>query len=372
LDFPRDSAPCGLEESPLSPYARSTGFWIGLAALFALLASACDEPTDRGPRIDAVVSPSSAVTQQNKWVILAGAGFGLYEAGRSTIFVDGVCAEVATWNERELRFLVPSGIGLGNRVVVVVRADGRRAHTARELTGVDLPAPTTRSCDSLQPIAVYDVVEDRFDDVLDLSDTDVDWTWDTASPPDVPHDLRPDVPMEVPPDVPWDTTPPPPWQYQYVLIQDFSGNAIGRNPGADIDALVLRKVNGEMVFASDVWLYEVGPNSVTALEPTEALGYPDAYPYFPDLSWCDVQNGTVSLGGSGLLVVSMPEPIEPGDELDIYEVGGCEYAPGMSAIPEVFLVSIGVKPELDTKWFELGDGAGPVASFQIPELPMGP
>ncbi len=120
------------------------------------------------------------------------------------------------------------------------------------------------------------------------------------------------------------------------------------DPGADIDAVVLTKANGTVVYAKEVMGYKRSDgkgkadvdvtNKMIAIDPDQALGAPDSFIGYPtNTSQCYYykQNTTpedktvarpfVSLGGiGGYLIVEMGDIIEAGDTLAVLELGNCE------------------------------------------------
>lgn len=174
-----------------------------------------------------------------------------------------------------------------------------------------------------------------------------------------------------------DTVMPPDGDpYFFVRVDDLSPMADTADGGSDIDAIILDKTDGTQAFADSVEGYEHGGgDGITGdeLDPTEALGSPDAFYAYPDTSVCDVE-GTggnapfVSLGGTGgVLVVGMSAAIETGDTLTVLEVGGCDFGDGMANAEEVD-VSISTAKEIDGTWTFLGNGTGPEITATVPEL----
>ncbi len=157
--------------------------------------------------------------------------------------------------------------------------------------------------------------------------------------------------------------------FKFVRIEDLSGkcqNSKGEtkfnddgictldDPGADIDAVILVKKNGDVKYATDVVGYKRSDLdgtfkilaeikalnkdgvSYTAADPTKILGAPDSFDTYGSAYdgtcnyWVDPQAAEkvhpyVSLGGSdGWIEVQMGGNIEAGDKLDILEVGECK------------------------------------------------
>lgn len=157
--------------------------------------------------------------------------------------------------------------------------------------------------------------------------------------------------------------------YRFVRIDDLS-NATGTNdPGVDLDALVLTKLDGgSSVFASAVSVYEARPGGVASNDPADALGPPDVFSAWPDTDTCDLSGGFVSLGGAGTIVLEMGAPFAEGDTLDVLEVGGCDFGAG-SALADPYRVQISVGDAVTDTWEPLGTSSGGAARFIVPFLP---
>ena len=153
---------------------------------------------------------------------------------------------------------------------------------------------------------------------------------------------------------------------RYVRVDDLSNSTGGSDPGADLDAIVLRR-GSERFYANAVEYYAATPSEVRAQDPTAILGAPDSFTQYPDVSTCALE-GYVSLGGAGAIVVAMEEEIQPFDTIEVLEVGDCEYSPGNYAVIDQMEVMLSVAPELSGQWLVLGSGYGPLLSFEIPEL----
>jgi hypothetical protein len=162
---------------------------------------------------------------------------------------------------------------------------------------------------------------------------------------------------------------PPPLAYRYVRVRDLSGSSVGTDPGADIDAIVVRKANGSAQSAAAVVAYQATPYAVLRADPTAALGPPAAFDAYPDVTTCRVDGGFVSLGGLGELIVELEGLLEPGDILEVLEVGACAYAPGQYAISERVAVAVSPTPDLDGLWVDVAEGVSPVISWQVQGLP---
>lgn len=138
--------------------------------------------------------------------------------------------------------------------------------------------------------------------------------------------------------------------YKFVRIEDLSdactsGKCSAEDPGADIDAIVLKKKAGGTKYAARVSGYHRGDGQVSkkadntmAADPDKAIGQPDSFVHYPTADQCDYykadvagndkanrQYTFVSLGGlGGYLEVEMEDSIEVGDSLDVLELGKCD------------------------------------------------
>src|SRR5690606_1941979 len=218
-----------------------------LLAVFALLAVGCGDGSNATSEpIIHRLAPD--VVTQDSVVVLHGSGFGALVSRRSTVFVAGACAEIVSWSDDRVAFRVPRGVGIGTRLVTLVRGDGALAHLELEVGGRNLPS-LGEVCAWFGTPGPIDVgVDNGPDGVVDVPDAAPDQILPDTDPPDIPPDTRPDV--------------DPTGVYRFVRIDDISENDIGRNPGADIDAIVLTKPDGRQFFAFDVRFYQVGPNDV--------------------------------------------------------------------------------------------------------------
>jgi len=160
-----------------------------------------------------------------------------------------------------------------------------------------------------------------------------------------------------------------PESFRFVRIDDMSDRKMTIDGGADIDAVLLEKSNGTRYPAIDVEGYRHGGGTGDDIDPTAALGLPDAFYAYPDTDVCDVDdNEFVSIGGmGGYLIVEMEAAIDPGDRLTVLEVGGCDYGDG-TAFRERVNVSISVAEDYDGQWTHLGTGEGPEISLRVPQL----
>ncbi len=138
--------------------------------------------------------------------------------------------------------------------------------------------------------------------------------------------------------------------YRYVRIDDVSdactkdedGKCHADDPGADIDAVVLIKPDGNMFYAAKVAGYmrsdgllageRYDPQTPVATDPQKAVGKPDSFVNYPNadakcayyLDDAKTEHPYVSLGGkNGFVALEMAEAIEAGDKIDVLEVGAC-------------------------------------------------
>lgn len=159
--------------------------------------------------------------------------------------------------------------------------------------------------------------------------------------------------------------PPPEREWRWIRIDDVSEAVGGGDPGADIDAIVVDPGAGE-TYATRVTGYAATPASVVSDDPDAALGAPDAFDAWPDVSTCRVDTGFVSLGGTGFLVVEVANPLETGDRIAVLEVGGCDFGSGTAILDDldVFIGSSAEGP-----WVPAGTGVGPRLDIRVPALP---
>jgi hypothetical protein len=140
-------------------------------------------------------------------------------------------------------------------------------------------------------------------------------------------------------------------EFKYVRIDDMSvactldkdGLCHVDDPGADIDAVVLAKVDNTLHYAVSVTGYQrsdglkagerFDQNIPAATDPTRALGQPDAFAAYPAVDgkcayYIDAAKTVhpyVSLGGmGGYVVLEMANAIEAGDKIDVLEIGACD------------------------------------------------
>lgn len=169
-----------------------------------------------------------------------------------------------------------------------------------------------------------------------------------------------------------------------VRIDDLSPNdaANHEDPGADIDAVVLKKAGGATKYAASVVGYkradgvsaEAGKANIAA-NPAMALGAPDSFVGYPenqtecylykkDTTPADpnVDRPFVSLGGKGgYLIVEMEDSMEAGDTLSVLELGGCKLQNPQNSkylntkgISEAIKISISISGEADGDWALVG------------------
>lgn len=171
-------------------------------------------------------------------------------------------------------------------------------------------------------------------------------------------------------------------QYKYVLISDLSKKCEDENkckddPGADIDAVVLRKYNGGgEYYATSVAGYQRSDGKTKkeagqATDPSQALGKPDSFAgyangsnttgecvYYKDAE--KIEHPYVSLGGvGGFLMLEMGAAIEVNDNVDVLEVGKCSLTNTkdggkQTAQAEEIKVQISTASDKNGTWKDLG------------------
>lgn len=182
-------------------------------------------------------------------------------------------------------------------------------------------------------------------------------------------------------------------EYKFVRVDDLStvsatDQATREDPGADIDAIVLKKaVGGTSHYAVSVLGYQrgdgQGAEKVKAYDPEAALGAPDSFTSYPtDNKRCQYYVGDpadgkysfVSLAGKptagqkgGYLIVEMGGIIEVDDTLDVLELGGCTVhntkdGKETTAIAEEIQVSIAIASDEVGDWVLINSGKGVVSS----------
>jgi hypothetical protein len=148
-------------------------------------------------------------------------------------------------------------------------------------------------------------------------------------------------------------------------VEDQTPRVSGRSPGADVDAIGLRKSNGGELFASSVEDSRIGnPGSNEFADVSALLGPPD--------SNCEVRNFT-ALGGQaegGYVIVSFGDGdadavIEDGDTLRVYEVGATLCG---RYDDDPYRVSVSVSTALGD-FIELGDGGNGSNDVPVRGLP---
>ncbi len=139
---------------------------------------------------------------------------------------------------------------------------------------------------------------------------------------------------------------------QFIRVDDVStfeeacgkfenGKCSKDDPGADLDAIVVRKADGGYLYAKEIMAYSRGAEKDRVTErgvsgdPTAVLGKPDSLISYPDSGDCyylqkdsnkdDYKFTFMSLGGEGGYVeVKMDDVFHAGDTVDIIELGNCE------------------------------------------------
>ena len=177
-----------------------------------------------------------------------------------------------------------------------------------------------------------------------------------------------------------------------VRIDDLSEvkpNAKKEDPGADIDAIVLTKANGNVYYATEVKDYKRADNQkkddtnkMIAANPAMALDAPDSFIGYPtNTTKCyyykkdaepediTVDRPFVSLGGQGgYLVVEMGDIIEAGDTLAVLELGKCELqntkdGGSQKGIAEEIKVLVSITNHKESSdWSVVGDSSSNVSA----------
>ena len=169
--------------------------------------------------------------------------------------------------------------------------------------------------------------------------------------------------------------------YNFIRIDDLSDQTTGEDPGADIDAVVLVK-GSRRIFAYEASQYSAA-QAVRAGDTNEMLGAPDAFVAYPtDTTSCNLYKADTnptytSLGGlGGYAIVKVPEKIEAGDQIQVLEVGNCEFEsqdnPGTfgEAKAEPIRIQVSVSDDVNGNWIVVSDrGEGPVITATVPSLP---
>lgn len=172
--------------------------------------------------------------------------------------------------------------------------------------------------------------------------------------------------------------------YRYVMIEDLSSaeDDTKEDPGADIDAVVIKPSNGDAAFyIADVVAYTRSSGGSTkkddeahAFDPDAIVGAPDAIvDYTAAVAGAD-KSATckyyansektkftfVSLGGRGGYVIGQLEAdAHNGDSIYVTEIGNCKLANTKSADgkvaagAEAFSVKLSVAKEQDSDWHEV-------------------
>jgi hypothetical protein len=304
--------------------------WVCVWALCCGALSGCQPSEAKTARVD-LLTPQQ-VTQGTELEIF-GANLGGWDVYKNQVLIGGECADVLLWSPSRLVVVVPNAIGVGARDLDITTADGQRLGGTVSVAGPDKPRQPKLCAEVGGPVVTDDVSADvpvaDFVDITDLS-------------------------------------PPPEGAYVFAIIRDQLFPQPG-SWGADIDAVVLHKPNGDLFYAVEVGEYFSGPDN-PANDPSAALGPPDAFPQYPDLSLCSADSGFVSLGGSGgAMVVRFPVAIEVGDEVEVLEVGGCATSDGMTQEAEPYELWISPSTTNDF-WFQVELGFGP-QRFLITQTP---
>ena len=295
-----------------------------------LLLIGCSTESAERPNIESL----DQNIHQLQFFELRGSGFGEYTQGHSALYVSGWCADIEAWEDDYIRAQLPSGLGLGSKTLTLQTSYHALAHQQLWVLGQDLPEKDRR-CTQFTPSLLDDLTSEEL-----LDEEDGQELWDAHL--DLPETDIIESAVGA----------------QFIAVRDISGNDVGRNPGVDLDAVMLyRPSTGQTYFASSVFAFSSYPLEGQNNNPMDALGSPDAYSEWPELDTCLVWEASICLGGGGFIVLQLPVVVEAGDIIDIYEVGACEFAPEVFAIPEDYAVYASADPNGE-RWRYLGAGRG--------------
>ena len=164
--------------------------------------------------------------------------------------------------------------------------------------------------------------------------------------------------------------------HRYVRLDDLSNNQDGEDPGADIDAVILTKGGtGATSYALNSVDYSPGVTAGDNQVPSDATGAPDAFAAYPDTTTCNADEGFVTLGGFGYIILEMGDKMEAGDTITVLEVGGCDYGGSNPAKVETVQVQVSVADSAtNPHWQVVGSGQGPAIAFTLDanDLPLVP
>jgi hypothetical protein len=186
-----------------------------------------------------------------------------------------------------------------------------------------------------------------------------------------------------------DGIPPP---YPFLRIMDEGFQVSGLNPGADIDAVSVRKPSGDLYWATKVEDYSPVddwnlPAETMLIE--NILGEPQAFgvPFDPrnvgSDKECSLEGynflGLGGYGGSVTVSFGPDRYIEEGDVISVYEVGGCTNSSDSAGNEDDFSVQVALAASPDAEWFVvfafMGAGRGPVGEGEVvflPRIPLDP
>ncbi|MBW1878538.1 MAG: hypothetical protein JRI25_07010 [Deltaproteobacteria bacterium] len=145
-----------------------------------------------------------------------------------------------------------------------------------------------------------------------------------------------------------------PWDcgFRYAILADLGGGSGGGTPGADVDAVQLRKPRAEY-WVETVAYAEIGGPENQWTDPSLIIG--------PSDSECETQN-FVSLGGKrSFVVLSFGSDVllEVGDEIEVFELSARMCDNGSNDDPWELLVANGTDPSA-AEYVGEGRGLGEV------------
>lgn len=175
-------------------------------------------------------------------------------------------------------------------------------------------------------------------------------------------------------------------KFYYLKVLDQSAGEGTSNPGADIDAVRLKKASGAAHFVENVLEYTpkagVDISAESSIEDN-IKGEPTAFAAEgQDFNTADANskcsladNHYLGLGGpGGYVVVDFGNnDIANGDTITVYEIGNCNGNSGAAGFPDAVAVQISVGKTIDENWQTvLTFQAGPVMEGVVSGLPAIP
>ena len=141
-----------------------------LIGAFALIAFAACSNAPSHPIIY-TISPSSQ--SQSAEITIYGDHFGSSNIG-AFVSIGGACAQVVEWGNSRIRVRVPTGIGTGNVIVVVVVRGAASNGATLFVSGANLPAEQNQQgCYVAPPGEDLEPPQDQLSDQLDTPETEI-------------------------------------------------------------------------------------------------------------------------------------------------------------------------------------------------------